>query len=227
MKFTRLNITAEGQTEERFVKDVLSTYLGPFEIATDVRSVLTSKNKRKSHRGGLINYSKAKKDIETWLKEDRNPEARFTTMFDLYALPNDFPKYEEAEKINDPYQKVEFLEEAMEEDVDDNRFLAYIQLHEFESLVLAKPLSLEIEYFDRKDEIEELNGLLNGYKYKGNAELINGNNAPSKRIIKLIPEYHKVNAGPATVKETGMDFLKENCSHFNSWIEKLEKLSSY
>ena len=61
MKFTRLNITAEGQAEERFVKDVLSTYLGHFEISTDVRSVLTSKDKRKSHRGGLINYFESKK----------------------------------------------------------------------------------------------------------------------------------------------------------------------
>ena len=148
-------------------------------------------------------------------------------MFDLYALPNDFPKFEEAEKINDPYDKVAFLEKAMEKDIEDNRFLPYIQLHEFESLVLAKLSSLVLEYFDRKDEIEKLNRLLSDFK--GNAELINGNKhtAPSKRITKLIPEYHKVNAGTAIVKYTGMNFLKENCSHFNSWLKKLEKLSSW
>ncbi len=113
MSFIRLNITAEGQTEEQFVKQVLSSHLGAFNIATDVRRVLTSKDKRKSYRGGLISYAKAKKDIETWLREDAHPEARFTTMFDLYALPKDFPKYEEAQKIKDPYEKVRFLEEAI------------------------------------------------------------------------------------------------------------------
>jgi len=223
VNFIRLNITAEGQTEERFVKDVLSTYLGGFNIATDVRCVLTSKDKRKSHRGGLINYSKAKKDIQTWLKEDQNPEVRFTTMFDLYALPKDFPKFEEAERINDPYEKVVFLEKAMEDDVQDNRFLAYIQLHEFESLILAKPSSLSIEYLGRKNEIEKLHSLLSDFE--GKAELINGKKAPSKRIIELIPEYNKINAGSAVVGYTGMHFLKDNCLHFDSWIERLEKLS--
>ncbi|MGB0840535.1 MAG: hypothetical protein ACPGXL_10355 [Chitinophagales bacterium] len=51
MKFIRLNITAEGQTEEQFVKNILATHLGQFNITTDVRSVLTSKDKRKSYRG--------------------------------------------------------------------------------------------------------------------------------------------------------------------------------
>lgn len=52
-KFTRLNITAEGQTEERFVKDTLSFHLGKYNISTDVRCVLTSKDKKKCYRGGL------------------------------------------------------------------------------------------------------------------------------------------------------------------------------
>lgn len=103
--FIRLNITAEGQTEERFVKQTLSGYLGQFNISTDVRNVLTSKDKNKCYRGGLISYVKAKKDILTWLKEDNNSEARFTTMFDLYALPEDFPKYNESKKITDAYKK--------------------------------------------------------------------------------------------------------------------------
>jgi len=70
--FKRLNITAEGQTEEKFVKQTLSEYLGQFNISTDVRSVLTKKDKTKAYRGGLISYEKAKNDIISWLKEDRD-----------------------------------------------------------------------------------------------------------------------------------------------------------
>jgi hypothetical protein len=224
-KFTRLNVTAEGQTEERFVKDTLSPYLGKFNISTDVRCVLTSKDKKKSYRGGLISYTKAKSDILMWLKEDNNSEARFTTMFDLYALPNDFPKYEESKKIINAYDRVEFLETAFAQDIRDHRFVPYIQLHEFESLILSKPEELEIEYFEHSKEITKLKQLA---VEKGNPELINDSHetAPSKRIIKLIPEYecNKVSVGASIVGIIGIDFLKVTCKHFNDWITKLEDL---
>ena len=122
-QFIRLHILAEGQTEERFVKDTLSEHLGKFQISTDVRSVYTSKDKNKFYRGGLISYQKAKKDILSWLKEDSNADARFTTMFDLYALPKDFPFYKESKNIMNPYQKVESLEKALKEDINDLRFI--------------------------------------------------------------------------------------------------------
>lgn len=222
-EFKRLLVTAEGQTEERFVKDTLSFYLGQFNISTDVRCVLTSKDKNKRYRGGLISYDKAKSDIKMWLKEDHNPDARFTTMFDLYALPDDFPRYKESKKINDAYQRVEFLEKTFAEDIQDNRFIPYIQLYEFESLILSKPEVLEIEYFEHSKEIISLNQIL---KTKGNPELINDSpeTAPSKRILKLIPEYDKVSVGSSIVGKIGIDFLKKTCKHFNDWITKLENL---
>ena len=103
-KFIRLHIIAEGHTEEKFVKGSLAAHLGKFQISTDVRRVLTSRDNRrhKVHRGGLGNYEKAKRDIQTWLKEDKRPESRFSTMFDLYALPDNFPAYLEATAIKDP-----------------------------------------------------------------------------------------------------------------------------
>ena len=81
-------------------------------------------------------------------------------MFDLYALPNDFPKFEEAKKCADVYRKVEVLEEAFKEDIGDYRFLPYIQLHEFEALILSKPEELLYEYFEYEDEVKKLVELL-------------------------------------------------------------------
>ena len=109
----RLHITAEGQTEKAFVDQVLTPHLAHFDVYTDVRCVLTSKDKRaaKEYRGGLISYQKAKADIETWMKEDANQECWFTSMFDLYALPEDFPGFDEAELL-EPYQRIERLEAA-------------------------------------------------------------------------------------------------------------------
>ncbi len=214
--FRRLNITAEGQTEEKFVKQTLSTYLGQYNISTNVRCVLTSKDKRKYYRGGLISYEKAKNDIITWLKEDNHSDVIFSTMFDLYALPQDFPKFKEAQKYTDPYQKVKHLEDAFKEDINDVRFLPYIQLHEFETLLLSKPQELKYEYFEHEDSINKLVELL---KDKRNPELINDKpeTAPSKRIIKLIPEYecNKVAVGAAIANMIGVEFLKSSCKHFN------------
>lgn len=225
MNFIRLNITAEGQTEERFIKDTLASYLGHFNISTDVRRVLTGKDKRKSYRGGVVSYIKAKKDIQSWLKEDNHSESRFSTMFDLYALPDDFPEYEASKKILKPYEKVSFLENAMQEDINDFRFVPYIQLHEFEALILSNPQNLEYEYFDREDEIAALQKQLE--QHNNNAELINDHKhtAPSKRILKLIPEYDKVSVGATLAGMEGIDNLKQNCRHFRNWIEKLEQLS--
>lgn len=54
----------------------------------------------------------------------------FTTMFDLYALPDDFPGYEAAKAIGEPYARVAALETAFAEAINDSRFIPYIQLHE-------------------------------------------------------------------------------------------------
>ncbi|MHB1654626.1 MAG: DUF4276 family protein [Desulfitobacteriaceae bacterium] len=91
----RLNVIVEGQTEETYLRDSLAPYLGSLGIYACARSVQTGQKKGKVFRGGLGKYGKAKKDILTWAKQD--PEAYFTTMFDLYALPDDFPGKAEAD----------------------------------------------------------------------------------------------------------------------------------
>jgi len=226
-KLIRLHITAEGQTEERFVKDALVEHLSFYNVFADVRCVLTSKDKHKKYRGGLISYQKAKSDIRNWLASDNNGETRFTSMFDLYALPSDFPGYELAMQEHDPYSKIAVLEEAFYHDLNDRRFIPYIQLHEFEALLFVKPSLLELEYFDHKKEIEQLNQILLSFAH--NPELINDKRetAPSKRIISLIPEYegNKVNVGAAIASLIGLETLKSSCRHFREWLTKLETLA--
>jgi hypothetical protein len=56
-------------------------------------------------------------------------------------LPADFPAYDQALSAIDPYMRVEVLESAMAADISDSRFIPYIQLHEFEALVLAECLT--------------------------------------------------------------------------------------
>ena len=168
----------------------------------------------------------AKKDICLWLKEDRNPDAFFTTMFDLYALPSDFPGYEEARGTGDPRKRVATLEEAMRQDVDHLRFVSHIQLHEFETLLLADPEKLAHEYFEHDSAIRNLVKMASGFE---SPELIDDGDetAPSKRIVREIPEYAgmKTSASPLVAEKIGLSVLREKCRHFSEWLHNLEMIA--
>lgn len=136
----RLNFIVEGQTEETFVRDQLKPHLAQRSIWASVRCVQTSRKPNTKYRGGLRRYSQARDDISRWMREQPQPkhhDVRFTTMFDLFRLPDDFPGHHAAASNPDPISRATALENAMLEDIGDNRFVPYIQVHEFEALVLV------------------------------------------------------------------------------------------
>lgn len=222
----RLHITAEGQTEEAFVNKTLRYHLAQYGVFADVRCVLTSRKRNREFRGGMTTYRKAKNDITRWLLEEtHNTDVVFTTMFDYYALPQDFPGYDEAQKQHDPYQKVATIETELAKDIGDYRFIPYIQLHEFETLLFVDPQKFEIEYFDKPDGITMLQTIAQSFE---NPELINqgGETAPSKRIIRIFCDYadNKPAIGSMIANEIGVDAMKKGCAHFNEWVTRLEQL---
>lgn len=223
-KYNYLNILAEGQAEREFAQNTLGKYFEPFGILVESRCVITSRKKHK--KGGLVNYSQAKNDLFRWISEEKGRDPFFTTMFDLYALPNDFPKFEESLKISDPYQRVEFLENALWEDINHHKFIPYIQLHEFEALLLANPDMLLIEYMDAIQQVGKLKEIV--AQYDSNPEKVNTGKttAPSKRIISLIPEYegNKVSVGAVLAGIEGIEIQKNRCKHFADWIDKIIRL---
>jgi hypothetical protein len=46
--------------------------------------------------------------------------------------------------------------------------------------------------------------------------------APSKRIIDLFPAYKKTLHGPTTAARIGLETIRNECPHFNEWMNKLE-----
>ena len=221
----RLNFIVEGQTEEAFVNQILSPYLVGFEVWVKVRCVQTSRSRNIKHRGGIGSYGKAKNDINAWIKEDRNSDVRFTTMFDVYGLPTNFPGYKDAKQTSDPYGRVKVLEDALREDISDRRFIPHFQLYEFEALLLSDPQKLDSQ-FDYSTGIRRLVDMVASFD---SPELINdGNNtAPSKRIIGEIPEYEKMkpSAAPIVADKIGLLTLRLKCKHFDEWLCRLETLN--
>lgn len=222
----RLHVVAEGQTEEGFVNAVLAEHLGAFDISTDVRCVETSRDRGRVYRGGLLDYARARRDLTRWMKEDRRSDAAFTTMFDLYALPPDFPDQAAARAQADVYQRVRTLEEAFARDVADPRFVPYLQVHEFEALLLSDPSCFHSRFGERHDGIDRLSRFAGTFV---SPELIDDGpaTAPSKRIIAEVPEYEgrKASAGPILAAAIGLDVIRRRCPHFAEWLSALERLT--
>lgn len=219
-----INIVAEGQAERTFAQDTLGPYFASFGIIVHSRCIMTSRKKHK--KGGIDNYVKAKNDILRWIAEEKSRQPFFTTMFDLYALPDDFPRFEESLEINDPYKRVEFLENAFSEDIGYHKFIPYIQLHEFEALLLANPDLLLLEYTEATKPVENLKQIV--FEHDNNPEKVNTgqHTAPSKRIISLIPEYegNKVTVGAVLAGIEGIEIQKQRCKHFSEWIGKIQSI---
>lgn len=225
----RLHLVVEGQSEEAFVNRLLRDHLAALRVYADARCVETGRDKRSSriYRGGVLDYGRAKRDLCSWMRQDDHPEVCFTTMFDLFALPTDFPGYEAARCMGDPYLRVAALEQALAEDITHPRFFPYIQLHEFEALLLSDPGTFGLEFVGREDAIENLRRMSEAYT---SPELIDDgqDTAPSKRIIKELPDYagKKASAGPVIAKAIGLETMKAKCAHFREWLRRLEALGT-
>lgn len=226
MKTVFLHILCEGQTELRFASKVLTSYLVVKGIIVLPQLLITSR--KKNAKGGILSYQQAKRDLTFMIRgaQDNEQEVHyFTSMFDLYALPDDFPGFTESSVLKD-YSQVAKLEEAFGKDVNCYKFIPYIQLHEFEALVLCDIDGLKDSYPNAAGKLTELKNELNA-QYGDNMELVDNSaeTAPSKRIINALKgEYHydKPKSGTETTDKIGIDTLRTKCQHFNDWLTKIE-----
>lgn len=215
----RLIIIVEGDTELSFVNEVFA----PFLYSKGIYSI--SCFKIKHSKGGLNKYIHLKKDILNVINES---DVIITTLIDFYALPNDFPRYNEAMRIQNKNECVNFLEKSIIEDIEEScnkkisNLTPYIQLHEFEAFIFSSFEGINY-YFDEKSA--DFNTIKEVIESFPNPENINTNPnlAPSKRLLKLIKGYNKVVDGVAIIKKIGITTLLDKCPRFNSWAVTLIK----
>ena len=216
----RLHAVVEGQTEETFFRRTLVPFLGERSIVADAHRVTTGRRGPRMYRGGFVKYEHLQQDLVLWMKQDQHADAWFTTMIDLYRLPQDVPGFGESRAIRDPIKRVELLESRLKSEVDHRRFIPYIQLHEFEALLFSEPASFEIAFPDRSAEIASL------VEIRRNAvspEHIDdgAETAPSVRICRILPNYVKPLSGPIIAHEIGLPRIRQECAHFNAWVNAL------
>jgi hypothetical protein len=217
----RIIIICEGQTEQAFCKRVLYDYF-------DFKNILLQYPTIKKSKGGIVGWADLKKQIETHLKQE--PTVFVTTLIDFYGIyeHHNFPNWAEAAKIVDKNARMDCLEVGMKVDIAAkirHRYIPYIQLHEFEGLLFnnLQVFQKEIPAEDLKDKAT----LMHIFENFPNPELINNtpDNAPSKRLDRLIDGYNKIVHGSILAESIGLQQIRNKCPRFNQWILNLEKIA--
>ncbi|MFZ6844956.1 DUF4276 family protein [Undibacterium sp. RuTC16W] len=215
---TRVYIIVEGQTEEAFVRELLSPHYARIGIYFTPIIISTSPG----YKGGVVSYAKVKPQLLRLCKQDS--EAYVTTMFDLYALPGDFPG---KSLVNYPSmgsgsQKTAFLEMQLAQDINLANFIPNLMIHEFEALLFVQPEKFG-EWTDDATVVQTLSAVTQAYT---TPEDINDSpqTAPSKRVLAAMSTYQKTVHGPLIACEIGLDAIRNACPHFHAWLKKLEAL---
>jgi len=228
MNSVDIYIVVEGPTEQTFVRDVLAPHMAQERIY--LNPVLIGKP---GHKGGDVRFVRAKNDIGNFLKQ-RN-DTYISTMFDYFRIDSNWPGREEARRqvlhgaTLTASHKAEILETATHNEIESsfpgydsgNRFIPYIEMHEFEALLFS-----DADILAEKTEIEvsQILKIIEGFD---NPEEINDDpaKAPSKRLGALASGYRKVAMGKTVSETIGIQAIRSQCPHFDHWLTKLEELS--
>ncbi len=221
----RVFIIVEGETEERFLRQVVYPHFILKGIHIEAQQWIT--NRKLGTKGGAKSFDLVENHINRILSRYKtDPDVFISTMIDLYSFPKQGNSIynKDVECLTSGQKKVTLLEEKFTERISHKRFIPYVQLHEYEALLLSKPEMLSGFFTDKQREIDKLIADIAGLA----PEDINDTpeNAPSKRIIRYIPGYskQKTTAGATTAEKIGLPFLRESCPHFNRWITRLENV---
>lgn len=203
----RLCIICEGKTESEFVATCLAPHLLTKNIAVSHPFI-----------GKQINVERVAHHIRNYYRGFDY----VTTLVDYYG----FGAAQGRSKIQ-LEDAIMIATETEIKNLDRNRIIPYVQMHEFEALLFS-----DIEHF--KWLIDRWNtktrqALLAIRQQFPTPEDINNhpNTAPSKRLIAVFPGYDDLKAeyGPIIASEIGLPKIREQCPLFNDWVTRLENLA--
>jgi hypothetical protein len=211
-----LYVLVEGQTEEEFFKENLIPYFAKREIF-EVRPIKIST--KVGFKGGFVKYDHLKRDAEIYLKQRQ--VSIISTFVDYFRIPKNLPDYDKCQNIHNVDDRIKCLEDAMKNDIGNDRFIPYIQKHEFEALLFSS--NYGFEYCFEAKEARETAKLVSVYL---NPEEINDQptTSPSNRLKNIRPTYDKVLEGNTIALEVGIEKILEKCPRFRNWIETLVEI---
>lgn len=201
----RLAIAVEGETEEAFVKSILANHLLSRRVYTT--PILIGGNVTVARLAGeMVNLH--------WSFD------YVTSLVDFYGFKGKGAK------------PIEQLELDVHEEVsrrinrpwDQSLVFSYIQRHEYEGLLFSN-----VNAFARA--ANATSACVDGLRrirccFNTPEDIDDGSHsAPSKRILKLMPNYQKIVHGVDVATEIGLQAICCQCPRFNRWMTKLESLA--
>lgn len=213
-------LLVEGQTEERFVKDVLGPHMLQREIVSVPVLVTTKLVKAGADfKGGISTYAKLEKDLMRLLGD--TSAMAVTTLVDYYGLPEDFPGMK-SRPGGDALARASYVETSWASHVSHHRFHPHLMVHEFEALLFSETTQLAVALHEpgRATDLAQIR------KSFPTPEDINEGpeTTPAKRIRALFPGYQKALHGPLVAGRIGLDVIRTCCRHFDDWLSWIEKL---
>lgn len=217
-------VFAEGQTEEQFIKRLVAPALRHLQVFVKPQMLKTSQNAK----GGAVSFDRLKVNARNTLRQ--NPDVVLSTFLDLYGLDTSFPGFDEAKKKTDLKSRLEHLCVALHGAVvahvgcREERFIPYIQPHEFEGLLFSDThilAQIEPDWALYESELTEVR------KDAASPEHINDSyeTKPSRRLEKLLrPSYKKTRHGPLAAERITLATMEHECVHFRGWMDSLRAL---
>lgn len=215
-------VIVEGKTEQVFVEAILKPYL-----AKKMIFISATQASKAGQKGGDICFSRVVKDIGNHLKQ--RSDTYITTFVDYYGT-REWPGINEIASNAKPVDIAEHLNLATKDQViqlfpelqTERRFIPYISMHEFETLLFSDSKILASGLDINEDKIVKL------LAEKGEPEAINNSleTAPSKRLDNWwkTKRFPKTTLGINIARRIGVDKMREQCPVFNVWINQFELL---
>lgn len=216
----RVLVVVEGTSEELFLRRVLAEHLANRGVYLTAMKVLRGHGAR----GGGSSWQVWRRHLRGLLGREPRTGVAVTTFLDLYRIPDDTPGY--VPPSGDGAVRADQVLQALRSELNDERFIPYIQVHEFESLLFAELMALsriDPDLF----EARELNKLATSVSHLLPEAIDEGDaSAPSKRVLHTFPKFDKIDHGVPAVEAIGLTLLREKCPRFNAWVTQLEALGT-
>lgn len=209
-------LVVEGQTEEKFVNDVLNPH---FEGRAYFKPIIpiTSRTKTGTRRGGAPWSGYAALVAGLLMNPGYD---RVGVLMDLYGAPTDTPgRIPGGEGPAYALTVTRAVTESFPEP-QRSRVRPHVLLHEFETLVLAAIASgataaapaaslrkLQAEIVKAGNHVESING--------------GENTSPSHRIRNVWEDYTKTVDGISLINEAGLPAVLERCPTFAAWLHEI------
>jgi hypothetical protein len=211
-------VVVEGQTEERFVKDVLARHFEPMDLFLRPTILVTRVVKDGANfKGGLQSFAQFRDHVHRVLHG--SGPALVTTLVDYYALPSDFPGMD-TRPLGSALQRVQHVEAAVRQAFPGHaNFWPFIALHEFEALLFADNTTVPTMMSEPQMQANFIAITRHLAPEEINEQPAT---APSKRLLAMFPGYRKTLHGPTAVERITLPVIRARCPHFAAWIAGLE-----